>query len=89
MASELHHLVHRQPEVLLELEPEELAGPVLRWLVKQEALPARQPQARGFLLSQFVRASEGVRKALTEAWVPPGQTGAGDGTCPGTGHGAV
>jgi uncharacterized protein (TIGR02391 family) len=69
MASTLHHLVHQEQQALLALEPEELAGPVLRWLVDNEAVPRRSPQTRESFLSQFQTTSVDVRKALTEAWM--------------------
>ncbi len=69
MATSLHHLVRQEPEALLALEPEELAGHVLRWLVKDEDRPNNSPQAREVFLGQFRSASVDVRKVLTEAWV--------------------
>ena len=60
----------QQREVLLALEPEELAGPVLGWLVKYEgATPRRTPQTREGFLAEFISTPADVRKALTEAWM--------------------
>ncbi len=69
MATALHHLVHEQPQVLLAMEPEELAGPVLQWLVGKERAPKETVQTRDNFLSQFKTGSVDIRKALVEAWV--------------------
>jgi uncharacterized protein (TIGR02391 family) len=63
------HDLARQPEILLALEPEELAGVVLKDLVCQKEAEQKGQLIRHNYLLQFQQYDEDVQKAVVEAWM--------------------